>query len=295
MSSTVKPVRFENHIDIRQGGVSAMEWMVTQTPLDRAAIEQVVSIGAVWLTRGKTQRLRDAQQFLKYGDQLHLYYDEGVLQSSPLEPELVNDQGAYSIWFKPEGMRGEGTRYGDHCSLARWVEKYYQDERSVDFIYRLDRSISGLMLIVHDKSVADSLSEQFHSGQLRIEYRAWVSGLAHFNHKLLDQTVRGKPARTLVTSLKQDSAIDQTLVAIRLETGRKHQIRQHLSAQGHPVIGDRIYGSGRGDALQLQVIELHFICPVKAQLVHIQLMDSVRIDLNPSVEMTQAKVAGVSA
>ncbi len=273
--------RMERHIDIRQGGISAIDWLVGQSMLNKSSAVQAVDCGAVWLTRGTTNRLRDVRQVLKYGDQLHIYYDADILALTPLEPTLISDQQAYSIWFKPQNMRGEGTRYGDHCSLARWVENYYDNQRPVDFIYRLDRSISGLMLLVHDASAMNKLAEQFHSGQLRIDYRAWITGLPQFNHQLLDFPVRGKPARTLVTSLKHEPLVNQTLVAIRLETGRKHQIRQHLSATGHALVGDRIYGDSREDCLQLQVTELHFICPVKDQWVHFQLPADDRIDLAP--------------
>lgn len=285
MSVTKVMSRMERHIDIRQGGISANDWLIGQSTLNKNSAVKAVECGAVWLTRGTTTRLRNLKQKLKYGDQLHIYYDEAILALSPLEPVLINDQQTYSIWFKPEGMRGEGTRYGDHCSLARWVEKYYQDERPIDFIYRLDRSISGLMLIVHDPSAVENLTQQFQQGQLRIEYRAWVGGLPHFNHQLLDQPVRGKPARTLVTSLKNDLNVDQTLVSVRLETGRKHQIRQHLSTAGHPIVGDRIYGDSRNDCLQLQVAELHFVCPDKNQWMHFQVTDDLRIDLKPYAEM----------
>lgn len=281
----------ERHIDIRQGGVSAYDWLIGQSTLNKNSALKAVECGAVWLTRGATTRLRDVRQKLKYGDQLHIYYDEDILALSPLEPVLVSDQQTYSVWFKPEGMRGEGTRYGDHCSLSRWVEKHYQDERTVEFIYRLDRSISGLMLIVHEPSVVERFTQQFLQGQLRIEYRAWVSGLPHFNHQLLDKPVRGKPARTLVTSLKNDSRIDQTLVSIRLETGRKHQIRQHLSEAGHPVIGDRTHGESRNNGLQLQVAELHFICPDNDQWMHFQVADELRIDLQPNAVVEQTKAS----
>lgn len=292
MMSVIKTMsRMERHIDIRQGGVSASEWLIGQSTLNKHSASRAVECGAVWLTRGATTRLRDAEQKLKYGDQLHIYYDEDILALSPLEPMLLSDQQSYSIWFKPAGMRGEGTRYGDHCSLARWVEKHYEDKRSVSFIYRLERSISGLILIAHEPGIAENLIEQFQTGQLSIGYRAWVAGLLQFNHQLLDQPVRGKPARSFVTSLKHDAQANQTLVSIRLETGRKHQIRQHLSAVGHPVVGDRTYGDSRYDCLQLQLTELHFQCPSNNQWTHVQVSDDLRIDLKSNAELPENRIS----
>ena len=55
---------------------------------------------------------------------------------------------------------------------------------------------------------------------------------------------------------------EKTLVTVEIETGRKHQIRKHLSEFGYPIIGDRLYGSGHSDNnLQLQSNYLQFICP----------------------------------
>lgn len=279
MNSPVSSARFEHHIDIRQGGVAAIDWIVGQSRLNHAAATRAVEVGAIWLTRGNTSRLRDCKQLLKYGDQLHLYYDQAIIAMTPLEPELISDFGSYSIWFKPSGMRGEGTRYGDHCSLTRWVEKHFNGERTVELIYRLESTISGLVIISHNATSTTALNAQFLQGQLRNDYRAWVAGLAHFNHQLLDESVRGKKARTLVTTLKQDSEHAQSLLAIRLETGRKHQIRQHLSSVGHPVVGDRVYGNSREDNVQLQLVEVHFICPDTEQWQHIAVPEQYRIDM----------------
>lgn len=292
MNTSIKSNRFERHIDIRQGGVNALDWLVSQSMLNKSTAELAVSTGAVWLTRGSTSRLRDCRQVLKYGDQLHVYYDAEIINMQPLEPTLILETEAYSIWFKPQGMRGEGTRFGDHCSLARWVEKHYQGERSVDFIYRLDSTISGLMLISHDQVATEALQQQFLQKQLRIDYRAWLDGLPRFNHEVLDFPVRGKSAKTLVTTLKQHQDVEQSLVAIRLETGRKHQIRQHLSAKGYPVLGDRLYGNSREEGLQLQVVELHFICPLSGSWQHIFLPEALRIDLEPPAKLQDYSATG---
>ena len=58
-----------------------------------------------------------------------------------------------------------------------------------------------------------------------------------------------------------------TTVTIEIETGRKHQIRRHLSGMGFPIIGDRLYGSDESeDNLKLQAVTLKFICPITDQV-----------------------------
>lgn len=61
----------------------------------------------------------------------------------------------------------------------------------------------------------------------------------------------------------------RSLVDVRIETGRKHQIRRHLAEMGHPVIGDRLYGTGEADGMDLQLTAylLAFQCPVNDEPV----------------------------
>jgi len=65
----------------------------------------------------------------------------------------------------------------------------------------------------------------------------------------------------------------QSLVDVRIETGRKHQVRRHLAGLGHPVIGDRMYGEGEEDGVDLQLTAylLAFHCPVKDEPVEYRL------------------------
>jgi tRNA pseudouridine32 synthase/23S rRNA pseudouridine746 synthase len=65
----------------------------------------------------------------------------------------------------------------------------------------------------------------------------------------------------------------QSIVEVRIETGRKHQIRRHLADLGHPVVGDRLYGSGAGDDIDLQLTAylLAFRCPVSGEKVEYSL------------------------
>jgi tRNA pseudouridine32 synthase/23S rRNA pseudouridine746 synthase len=91
----------------------------------------------------------------------------------------------------------------------------------------------------------------------------------------IEQPVDDKAASSEV-SFRQLSADGQrSLVDVQIETGRKHQIRQHLAAPGHPVCGDRLYGTGEQDGVDLQLTasRLPFRCPANDQPVVYQLAD----------------------
>ena len=72
-----------------------------------------------------------------------------------------------------------------------------------------------------------------------------------------------------MTVLRQDAAAGQSELDVEIETGRKHQIRRHLSGVGFPVVGDRLYGSQQNNPkqpdLQLRAVTLAFTCPLTKQ------------------------------
>lgn len=230
----------------------------------------------MWLTRGgHTQRLRRAKRKLQPGDELHLYYDADILNDEPPVPELIADVGEYSVWNKPYGLRSQGSKWGDHCTVVRWAERHLRPERSAFTVHRLDRAANGLILVAHSKSMAAALSKVFQSRKVEKRYLALVNGTftSEENPLRIVQPIDGKPAVSEVTRLEVSADGGHSLLEVRIETGRKHQIRRHLKDLGHPVVGDRLYGSGEDDGvnLQLQAFLLAFRCPVSEQKVEYRL------------------------
>lgn len=273
--------KFERHLQVDRVGRKAIDWLTDGCELSRSELKAVMQKGALWLTRkGSTQRLRRASRLLNPGDELHLYYDAKVLQQTALEPLLIVDEGNYSVWNKPCGMLCQGSKYGDHTTLYRWAEIQLQPERPAFIVHRLDRATSGLILLAHNKRTARQLSALFESRQVDKRYRAVVKGRLELDDELIDLPVNDKPARSRVTTLKVDLQRNLSLVEVRLETGRKHQIRQHLTGLGHPLLGDRLYGTGEQDGcdLQLQSCWLAF-SPDEHTEAEYRLDDSVLLSL----------------
>ncbi|MDR3688645.1 MAG: RluA family pseudouridine synthase [Fimbriimonas sp.] len=150
-------------------------------------------------------------------------------------------------------------------------------------VHRLDKETTGLMVVAKTDQAHVLLAKQMESKTAERRYFAVVWGdieqerfkveapIARNKHNRLLMGVDpgGKPAVTHIKRLKRMS--QGTLVAARLETGRTHQIRVHLSAVGHPVLGDRLYASresGTG-ALQLHAGYLAFDHPADGRRVAI--------------------------
>jgi tRNA pseudouridine32 synthase/23S rRNA pseudouridine746 synthase len=268
--------RKEVHILVESADDNAVNLLHRATGYSKQQIKVAMTQGAVWLTRGrKTQRLRRAKRSLHEGDELHLYYDASILAEIPAEPTLLADVGGYSVWRKPYGLRSQGSKWGDHCTVARWAEQHLRPERPAFTVHRLDRAANGLILVAHSKSVAAALATLFRNRQIEKHYRAVVVG--DFSHQpdpvRVEQPIDGKEAISEI-SFRQHSADGETsLVDVRIETGRKHQIRRHLAALGHPVCGDRLHGAGEEDGIDLQLTAylLAFHCPVNDEPVEYRL------------------------
>lgn len=240
-------MKFEEHIEINEEDLKAVDVLAKSCEFTKQMIKQVMSKGAVWLTREQnTRRIRRADKILKPGDTLHLYYDEKVLSKNPEDPILIADEGIYSIWYKPYGMLSQGSKWGDHCTINRWIEKNLQPQRPAFVVHRLDRAATGLIIIAHQKKIAAYFSKLFQERQIEKHYQAIVHG--EFSEDLtLNSEINDKPALSHAKLLIFNESANQSLVEVSIETGRKHQIRRHLSEAGFPIVGDRLYGKEDDD------------------------------------------------
>jgi tRNA pseudouridine32 synthase/23S rRNA pseudouridine746 synthase len=267
-------VRLTANVTITSPDESPVALLHASTGLSKQRIKFAMTQGAVWLSRGRnTQRMRRAKRSLKAGDEIHLYYDTDILDELPAEPILVADVGGYSVWQKPYGLRSQGSKWGDHCTVSRWAERNLTPERSAFIVHRLDRAANGLILVAHSRSIAAALSKLFKERQVEKRYQVLVQG---------DFSQQANPLR-VESSLDGKNSISEfslcelkdgcSVLDVRIETGRKHQIRRHLAELGHPIVGDRLYGSGEEDGVDLQLCAylLAFHCPVNDAAIEYRL------------------------
>jgi tRNA pseudouridine32 synthase/23S rRNA pseudouridine746 synthase len=276
----------EFHIPVESEGKTAVEILSEASKLSKQKIKQAMQKGCVWLEKsGKpgetsetknqnqyTQRLRRAKKVLQIGETLHFYYDEKVLSTEPAEALLISDKGDYSIWNKPRGMLSQGSKWGDHCTINRWAEKHLKPERPAFIVHRLDRAASGLIIIAHKKQIAAAFAKMFQQHEIEKHYRVSVEG--DFSSllekpetlKTIKSDIDNKPALSHVRFITYDKATHESALEVEIETGRKHQIRKHLAELNSPVVGDRLYGTGKNNVdLKLQAVLLRFVCPISGE------------------------------
>ena len=127
-------------------------------------------------------------------------------------------------------------------------------------VHRIDKGTSGLLVVARSALAYESLVAQLSARPVEREYRALVWGVPEATQGLVDAAIgrsgrdptrmavsqRGREARTRYEVLRTfDDPVACALLSCRLETGRTHQIRVHMSAIGHPVVGDDRYGGDR--------------------------------------------------
>jgi 23S rRNA pseudouridine1911/1915/1917 synthase len=153
--------------------------------------------------------------------------------------------------------------------------------RYVRFVHRLDAETSGVLLLAKTPGALSVLSGLFETRQVRKKYLAVVRGHPPQSQWICRLKIApapgaigrmqageagGKPAETAFTVLQQGR--ECALIEAVPVTGRTHQIRLHLAAAGHPVLGDALYGKA-GPALALRAVEIAYTDPFQKRPVRI--------------------------
>ncbi len=201
-------------------------------------------------------------------------------------PEIVYEDNHLLIISKPANMLTQSDNTGDE-SLHEWGKAYIKEkyqkpgEVYLGLVHRLDRPVGGLVAFARTSKAASRLSEQLRSHHMEREYLAVVSGSSLADEAILHDwleknentgnvqvTVPGKAgaqeAKLSYRVLASDNLNDTALLHVRLQTGRKHQIRVQLANSGHPIVHDMRYGKGiRGESIALWGAVLRFDHPTQ--------------------------------
>lgn len=273
---------FTLNVEIRKGEqITACDLLAERSGLSKSKIKDAMIKGAAWLQKkGKKpkQRLRRAKAALHPGDTISLYYNERILTGTPPGQRLISDQGSYTVWHKPAGLMAQGSLYGDHCSLLRQVQLFFNPAREVFLVHRLDREASGLMLVAHDRKAAARLSHLFAVNEIFKQYHVEVAGdlSSKGRHSSITLPLDGKEAVTEFTFTSFAPETLSSTAEVVIKTGRRHQIRRHFHMLGFPVMGDPKYGKGNknSDGLKLTATILRFQCPFSKRLMSFELPPS---------------------
>jgi 23S rRNA pseudouridine1911/1915/1917 synthase len=188
---------------------------------------------------------------------------------------LVHEDDAILVVIKPAGLLTVATERERERTAYRLLWDYLGSKQARPFIvHRLDRETSGLLVFAKSESVKRTLQAQFEARTVERVYRALVEGrptreLGTLESRLAeDRMLRVRSAergRVAITHYRVLAARrENTLIELRLGTGRRHQIRVQLAESGWPIVGDVTHGGPRSGAgrLCLHATRLGFVHPV---------------------------------
>ena len=228
--------------------------------LSRARIQRAIA-ERVWLSWGVRPR---ASTPVRPGGEIRIGHTPIV--EEPLDvvvPVLARGPGWLAV-DKPSGIPVHPVNTVRENSLIRILRRQEGCE-SLRLVHRLDRETTGVLLVADSPEAARVLATAFERGRARKEYAALVAGRVEGDNGTIDLPIGDDPLRRVfvrrearpdgeraVTRWHVERRLARaTLLRLFPETGRRHQIRVHLAAIGHPILGDIVYGRPDADYLDL--------------------------------------------
>jgi len=255
----------------------------------RSQIQRLIEAGAVAVARKPAR----ANLSMHAGDRVVVEIPEAAapgVSAEPLPLDILYQDADLAVLNKPAGMvvhPGAGHASG---TLVHALLHHIGDLSGVGgelrpgIVHRLDRGTSGVMVVAKHDAAHQELARQFHDREVEKEYIALVWGVVHAGrridaaigrdpsqrHKMSLRARRARQAVTRITRARHFPGL--TLCHVAIQTGRTHQIRVHLSAIGHPIVGDALYGGVRrrtpADIKAVQRLERPFLHAYRLAFTH---------------------------
>ncbi len=263
--------------------------------ISRSQLQSLIADGAIQVN-GRPSK---AGYALRAGDEILVDLSVTArpthVKARPLPLEVVYEDDDLLVIDKAAGMVVHPAPGHSEDTLVNALLAYYPQIQSSEtdqrpgIVHRLDRDTSGLLIVAKHPRAQAALIEQMQRHAIIKRYLALVEGNVSLDQGSIDAPIGRDPrhrqqmaitatgsreARTHFRVLERFAR--HTLLLIQLETGRTHQIRVHLKAIGHPVVGDSTYGSGnvmRGVQLQRQFLhayQLQFTHPLSGKELQLE-------------------------
>lgn len=236
----------------------------------RDEAEALIEFGSVYVDgRGEGNPAR----LVSGGEEISVNYPPGGIRKYyELDPARIVFRDRFLLAYDKEaGIPSQQVPHDGYnnvfAALLRYLRTEGEEDSYAALHHRLDRETSGLMLFALQKGVNNALGRTFQEKRIEKEYLAWVEGRIDRDSWMTDSDIgkigsrysavpkgQGKRAQTRFKTLHREES--GTLVLASPLTGRTHQIRIHLALEGHPILGDRMYGAKPDSRLYLHAYRL---------------------------------------
>lgn len=259
--------------------------------LDQRVVEQVPTLtrsyAAKLIDEGKVtvngEVVTKAGYKMRAGDTVAVDHDEELFRQIPVIdlPVLYEDDDCVVIEKPVRLLTHSKGAFNPEPTVATWLRgrlRSMQGERA-GIVHRLDRATSGVMICAKTPEAHAWLQKQFSQRKVKKTYSAVIRGHLAQPEAIIDMPIERNPkhpqtfrvgtnGKTAVTHYKIAAVDDSySLVELKPETGRTHQLRVHLAHLGHPIVGDPLYGGEPSDRLYLHAHQLEITLPSRERKV----------------------------
>ena len=260
--------------------------------MSRTNIQRLIEEGNV-LVNGQKKKISYKVQM---GDNIEINIPEAKetnIRAENIPLEIVYEDKDIIVVNKPKGMVVHPANGNPDGTLVNAIMNICKDSLSgiggeirPGIVHRLDKDTSGLLIVAKNDLAHINMSKQIKDREVRKIYIALVKGNINENEATINMPIGrstkdrkkmavrkdGKEAITHFKVLKRYG--DYTLLKVKIDTGRTHQIRVHLAEIGHPVVGDMVYSKGKNEfgveGQMLHAQSLEFKHPITGQEMHLE-------------------------
>ena len=240
-----------------------------------------VKYGGVFLN-GENVHMR---AMVQNGDVIEIRFPKEASEGIPpmdLPLEILYEDAHLIAVCKPRNMPTHPSKGNSLPTLANAVMHYFGEEFVFRAITRLDRDTSGIVLIAKTQYAAARLSEDMKAGKFKKIYTAIAEGIPEEKEGRIDAPIRreaeGEMRRIVAEDGKRavtdyrvihERSDGNSILSLRLHTGRTHQIRVHMAHIGHPLLGDFLYGTKSADGYFLHCTKMEIPHPITGEMLTI--------------------------
>ena len=253
------------NLKVDKENVRIDSYLASKQNISRVTIQRLLENGKIKVN-GKNVK---ASYKVQLNDFIEIEKEKPIeinIKPQDIPVEILYEDNDILVVNKPKGMvvhpgngNIDGTLVNAIMAICKDSLSGIGGEIRPGIVHRLDKDTSGAIIIAKNDVAHIKLSEMLKNHEIEKTYIAIVRGIVKENEATINMPIarsnndrkkmavmkNGKQAITHFKVLKRSAPNDCTLLEIKIETGRTHQIRVHLSYIGHPIIGDEVYSNGK--------------------------------------------------